>query len=221
MSVILFDFDGTIADSIDVAVTIINRLAEDFGYKRLDLDEIRRLQNLSSREIIKQSEVSIFALPFLVRRFRAELNREIESLQLIPGMREALLTLRQQGDRLGIVSSNSEENVRVFLNAQGLESIFDWVASSPKIFGKSRVIKRLIRQNRLDPQTVFYVGDETRDIEAAKKSRARSIAVSWGFNSRQVLATHEPDFLIQHPKEFAAIVHRDTEPKVFPVIHNS
>ncbi len=213
MSVILFDFDGTIADSIPTAIKIINRLAEDFGYKRVDGNEIRRLQDLSSREIVKQSEVPIFALPFLVHRFQAELNREIQALQLIPGIREALLTLKKQGDRLGIVSSNSQENVQVFLRTQGLESVFDWVVSSPKIFGKSRVIKRIIRQNRLDPQTVFYVGDETRDIEAAKKSKVRSIAVSWGFNSKQVLATHKPDFLIQHPKEFAEVIRQDEEPK--------
>lgn len=207
MRVVLFDFDGTIADSIPTAVKIINRLAGDFGYKRLDLDEIRRLQNLSSREIVKQSGVSIFALPFLVRRFQAELNREIQNLQLIPGMREALLGLRQHGDRLGIVSSNSEENVRIFLKSQGLEHLFEWVASSPKIFGKSRAIKRLMRQNRFDPQIVFYVGDETRDIEAAKKSQVRSIAVSWGFNSKQILATHQPDSLIHQPDELAAVVH--------------
>ncbi len=219
MSVILFDFDGTIANSIDTGITIINRLAKDFGYKQLDLDEIKRLQNLSSREIVKQSKVSIFALPFLVRRFQAELNREIQNLHPIPGMREALLTLKQHGDRLGIISSNSEENVRAFLKAQSLESVFDWVSSSPKIFGKSRVIKQVIRQNRLDPQTVFYVGDETRDIEAAKKSKVRSIAVSWGFNSRQALAAYQPDFLIQHPQEFAGIIHQDEEPKI--VVYNT
>ncbi len=206
MKVIIFDFDGTIADSLEVVLTISNRLAGEFGYPPTCSQDIKRLKNLSSREILQQSKVPFFRLPFLLRRLRCELNREICTLQPVPGMKEALLNLKQQGHRLGIVTSNSRENVMAFLAAQGMEELFDFIGSGFTIFGKGKVIQRIIQQYHLEPATVFYVGDETRDIEAAKKIQIRAIAVSWGFNSREVLAEQDPDFLIHHPQELIEIV---------------
>ncbi len=206
MKVIIFDFDGTIADSLEMVLTISNRLAGEFGYPPTCSQDIKRLKNLSSREILQQSKVPFFRLPFLLRRLRCELNREICTLQPVPGMKEVLLNLKQQGHRLGIVTSNSRENVMAFLAAQGMEELFDFISSGFTIFGKGKVIQRIIQQHHLEPATVFYVGDETRDIEAAKKIQIRAIAVSWGFNSREVLAEQDPDFLIHHPQELVEIV---------------
>lgn len=206
VNVVLLDFDGTIADSIETGIKVINQLSQEFGYEPLNLDEIKKLQNLSSREIIKQADISVFKLPFLVRRFIAEMKVEIQQVRVVPHMADALSKLKAQGTRLGIVSTNSEENVKAFLEAQALDSLFDLVVCSIRPFGKSRLIKRIIRQNQFDPRSVFYVGDETRDIEAARKSNVRAIAVTWGFNSPQVLAAYQPDFLLQHPHQLLEVI---------------
>jgi phosphoglycolate phosphatase-like HAD superfamily hydrolase len=68
------------------------------------------------------------------------------------------------------------------------------------------VINRFLKQANLTPEEVIYVGDETRDIEAAKRSQIKMIAVSWGFNSKTVLAEHNPDFLIHHPNELIQVI---------------
>lgn len=206
MKVIIFDFDGTIADSFAAVLKIANQLAPQFGYPPTRPEDIPRLKNLSSREIVKQSKVSPFKIPFLLRRLRGELNREMEQLEPIAGMKTALLTLKQQGYRLGIVTSNSRENVVAFLKAQGLDTIFDFVGSGLALFGKGRVIQRILRQHRLPPEDVIYVGDETRDIEAARKIGIKVISVSWGYNSSQALAAENPDFLIHQPEELLQVV---------------
>lgn len=206
MNVVLFDFDGTIADSIETGIGVINQLAKEFGYQPIEVEDLQRLQNLSSREIIKQTDISIFKLPFLMHRFIGEMQREVQQIEVIPGMKEALQSLKARGDRLGIVSTNSEENIRSFLKIQQLDPLFDFLICSRYPFGKSRLIKRILRQNQLDPRSTFYVGDETRDIEAAKKSGVRAIAVTWGFNSPQVLAAYQPDFLIQTPAQLLEIL---------------
>lgn len=206
MKVIIFDFDGTIADSFAAVLKIANQLAPQFGYALTWPEDIPRLKNLSSREIVKQSKVSPFKLPFLLRRLRGELNREMEQLELIVGMKTALLTLKQQGYRLGIVTSNSRENVVAFLKAQELDTIFDFVGSGLALFGKGRVIQRILKQHRLNPEDVIYVGDETRDIEAARKIGIKVISVSWGYNSSQALAAENPDFLIHRPEELLQVV---------------
>lgn len=208
MAIIIFDFDGTIADTLDVVLKIINRSAEEFGITPLQPEDVKRFQNLSSREVVRQAEVPLFKLPFLLKRIKTELNREIHQLKLIPGMGEVLATLREQGHHLGIVTSNSHENVTTFLNIHNLASLFDFIHSGTTIFGKGRIIARILREKQLDPQEVVYVGDETRDIEAARKIAVKVVAVGWGFNSTQALAAENPDCLIHEPHELINVIDR-------------
>ena len=206
MAIIIFDFDGTIADTFDAVLKIINRLSGDFGLKPLKPEDVKRFQNLSSREVVRQSEIPLVRLPFLLRRLKAELNREIHQLKLIPGMSDTLVALKQQGNHLGIVTSNSQENVTTFLENHALKEMFDFIYSGTTIFGKGRVINRIVQQKHFNPRNVIYVGDETRDIEAAKKIPVVVVAVSWGFNSEQALAQHHPDFLINQPSELINVI---------------
>jgi phosphoglycolate phosphatase len=205
VKVLIFDFDGTIADSFEAVWTISNKLAAEFGYPITQADDITQLKNLSSKEIIKQSKLSPFKIPFLVRRLRQELSHEIPYLQTFLGMAPVLRSLQKRGDRLGIVTSNSRENVVAFLTAQNLLEVFDFVESGLALFGKDRVIQRVVRRRRLNLADVIYVGDETRDIEAARKIGIPIISVTWGFNSSQALAAESPDFLICQPEELLQI----------------
>lgn len=206
MKVIIFDFDGTIADSFDLVLAISNRLAIEYGFPQVNPEEAHRLQDLSSREIVRQSGVSLFRLPFLLLRLRKELNQEIRYLKPIEGIQTALLTLKHRGYHLGIVTSNSRENVQTFLTTHNLAGLFDFIGSGLTLFGKGKVIQRIIRRHQFDPAMVIYVGDETRDVEAARKIRIKVIAVGWGFSSRQVLAEHQPDRLIHQPGELITAV---------------
>ena len=199
--VILFDFDGTIADTYQAVADITNQLSTEFGYQALNKEELLLIKNLSTREIVKLSEISVFKLPFLVRRIRTELSREITELNAIENIDRVLRELKRQGYILGIVTSNNQENVDLFLANNQLDHLFSYIYSSTAIFGKHRVIDRAIKHNCLNRTNVIYVGDETRDIRSARKSRIQSIAVSWGFNAAEILAKHQPDYLVDEPSE--------------------
>ncbi|MEP0979899.1 HAD-IA family hydrolase [Leptolyngbya sp. FACHB-17] len=201
MKVILFDFDGTIVDSVEIGIAITNRLAIRFGFSPFDEETLEELKYLGSREALKRSQIPVWQLPFLIRRFTQELNQEIPNLQLFPGMRETLLELKQQGYCLGIVSTNSVKNIQEFLRVQNLTSTFDLISANYALFGKSRLIQKIIRHRKFDSNQIYYVGDETRDIEAAKKSGVYSVAATWGLNAAEILSQNDPDFLIHHPKE--------------------
>ncbi|MEH2334880.1 HAD-IA family hydrolase [Nostoc sp.] len=204
--VIIFDFDGTIADTVDALVSIANRLAVDFGYRHISPEQLALLKNLTSREIIKYSGVSLFKIPFLVKKVKGELKNKIPELKPIPGIKEALMELQNQGYKLGIITSNSKENVTQFLTINDLNHLFDFIYSGITIFGKTTIINNVLRQNQLKPQEVIYVGDETRDIEASRKANIQVIAVTWGFNSPEVLAKQNPDYLIQRPSELLEVM---------------
>lgn len=204
--VIIFDFDGTIADTVSALVRITNNLASEFGYQQTDQEELAQLRNLSSRQIIERSGISIFKLPFLARKVKLELNKEIRKLSPFPRISEAIIQLKNQDNILGIITSNSQENVTAFLETHALQDLFSFIYAGRTLFGKNKVITKLIKQENLDPEAVIYVGDEVRDIEAARKSQIKMIAVTWGFNSREVLAEYRPDSLIDSPDKLIEAV---------------
>lgn len=207
--VIIFDFDGTIADTVDALVNVANRLAVEFGYIQITPEELAILRNLTSREIIKYAGISVFKIPFLVKKVKSELKNKIPDLKPIIGIQESLSELKRQGYRLGIITSNSQDNVSEFLKINNLDNLFEFVYSGVTIFGKTTIINNVLRQKQLKPQEVIYVGDETRDIEASKKSNIKVVAVTWGFNSYEVLSRQKPDYLINHPRELLDVVNGD------------
>ncbi|HEY9705312.1 MAG TPA: HAD-IA family hydrolase [Allocoleopsis sp.] len=206
--VIIFDFDGTIADTLPAIVMITNRLAPQFGYQTTTPEVLSRLKNLSPQEIIKSSGISWLKLPFLLKKVTKELAKEISNLSPIFGMKSALIELKKQGHILGIVTSNSTQNVNDFIRVNFEHNIFDYICAGIAVFRKNKTINQLINKHNFSHQDVIYVGDETRDIEAARKSKIKIISVSWGFNSSEILATKKPDFLINDPQELITIINQ-------------
>jgi phosphoglycolate phosphatase len=84
-------------------------------------------------------------------------------------------------------------------------NIFDFINTSIRIWGKSKGLKNLISKNGFAVEDIVYVGDETRDIDAAKKVGVRVAAVTWGYNSYEKLASHNPDYIIQKPQDLLTL----------------
>lgn len=206
LKVLIFDFDGTIADSRITLVKIANELAEEFGYDPVTESDIVRLSNLSSKDVIVQSPIPAYKIPFLLRRVKRQLNEHIAYLKPFEGMEEALSNLKNKGCYLGIITSNLGANVSLFLRKNNLDNYFDFVYSANTLFGKNKVINKAINKHHLLKDEVVYIGDETRDIEAAKKSNIKVAAVTWGFNSATVLKEYNPDFILDKPQELLDII---------------
>jgi len=128
------------------------------------------------------------------------LRGEIKNIKPIAGMIQALRNIKNAGLSLGIMTSNSKKNVKIFSEMNGLDGIFDFVYSGRNIFGKDKVIRRLLKDQQIARDNVVYVGDETRDIEAAKKAGIPVVAVSWGFNIREILVVQHPNEIVDEPK---------------------
>ncbi|MGK7930202.1 MAG: HAD hydrolase-like protein [Microcystaceae cyanobacterium] len=206
LKVIIFDFDGTIADTYDTFVEIVNELSGEFGYAPVEKRDLDRLKHMSSREIVKEANIPLIKIPFILKRVKSELSKRTDKLTPIQGMQDCLLNLKDQGYSLGILTSNIKENVVAFLDNNHLTDTFDFIYSGTTLFGKHKVINRMLKEHHLSAKDVMYIGDETRDIQSAQKSQVVMTAVSWGFNSAQVLAKYNPDFIINQPHELLAIL---------------
>jgi phosphoglycolate phosphatase len=202
---LIFDFDGTIADTLSAIIRLVNEHAKEFNIKPLadtDVDELRGMSNL---EIIKKYKVPLVKVPYLVLRAQKELNQRIGEMSLFPGVKELVLDLKRRGIRLGILTSNSRENVQKFLRAQVLD-VFDFIHAEQNFFGKNWALLHLLKKFNLKKEEVIYVGDEVRDIEACQKVNIAVIAVSWGFHRRKLLQDKLPTHLVDSPDEILAIV---------------
>ncbi len=201
MARLVFDFDGTLADSLTVALEVVNSM--EFT-RPLTLDDYYALRNLPTRLILKDLGVPVWKVPKLAARGKQLLNKQAHRLTPYPGIQTLITQLHKDGHQLSIVSSNSPEIVHNFLERYKLEKYFESVTGNVGVFGKTAILKKLRKQFESD-ETAYYIGDETRDIDAARKSGLQMIAVGWGYNGVEVLRKRMPEYLVMKPQEIRDI----------------
>ncbi len=203
--VIIFDFDGTIGDTLEIGLEIMNQLAGEFGFRRLEGDDIAKARNMRTVQLLKFLEVPTRKLRKISMRGTAELRGRMREIQPLPGVPEVIRELHTRGYQLGIVTSNTAENVRIFLSHHHLE-IFDFIRSSSKLLGKAREIRKALKEIGAARHEVLFIGDETRDIEACQKVKIRIAAVEWGYNSPESLTSLKPQYQFSKPEALLALL---------------
>lgn len=198
--VILFDFDGTLCDSWQATFETINALSEEFGYRRIAPQEVAKLRDQPIREVLADLKIPLIRLPSIVLKARKHLRSHVDSLILFPGIENLILGLKKQGYILGILTSNSKENVQKFLEKHQV-SVFDFIQGEASLFGKHKMFKKIMKERKIQPEEILYLGDETRDIAAAKAARIEIMSVSWGFNSKEALVREKPNYLVDSPAQ--------------------
>ena len=204
---IIFDFDGTLADSGEWFVTVIDALAERFRFRRVARDELETLRGASSRDVIRHLGIPAWKLPFISRHVRALVARDVDKIRLFPDTPRLLATLTAMGFKLAIVTSNAEANARAILGPENAGRISWWECGSG-MWGKARKFRRVLKRSGFAPHDVLAIGDETRDIEAAQRAGLRCAAVLWGYANREALARFKPNLLFADADAvIAAVAH--------------
>lgn len=204
-ALLLFDFDGTIADTFRSGVEILNQLAPEFGFRPLAEGDLERARDMRTGELMKFLGIPATRMSRISRRGKEELSKRMDEILPLPGMIELIRCLHGRGFRLGILTSNSEENVAAFLSRFDIR-VFEFVRTSSKLAGKGRVIREILKGLGLKPREILLIGDEVRDVEAAQETGVHVVAVTWGYNSLRALESIRPDHLAQSPEELGALV---------------
>lgn len=199
---LIFDFDGTIADTIPTYISILNNLSSKFGYRPASDEDIERFEHLSAKELIDLYKIPHWKLFFIIRSVKREFNKVVKFIAPFPHITHVIKKAKKDGHRLFIVSSNDTDNLEKFLKFHKVDTDdFEAFYGGVSIFGKAKVLNKLIKRYKLDRTQTFYIGDEIRDIKAAKKVKIKIISVTWGANSQESLRENNPDFLAQKPEE--------------------
>lgn len=205
---VAFDFDGTLADSFPWFCGVLNGVADRYRFRRVEDSEIETLRGMGASAIVRHLGIPAWKLPLISRHMKALAARDIDAIRLFPGVAAMMEGLGQAGFRLAIVSSNAEANVRRVLGPQ-LSGVIARYSCGASLFGKARHLGSVIRSTGVRPERALYVGDETRDHDAALKVGCDFAAVTWGYTDSEALAALDPTIRIEAPHDLlTAIVRR-------------
>ncbi|MDD5590236.1 MAG: HAD-IA family hydrolase [Candidatus Portnoybacteria bacterium] len=184
--IFIFDLDGTIADGLSEYFLIFQEFTKKYKGVNYSAEDFETFKEIGIKAFIKRANLPLIKPPFLVIEARKKLSESYSRLKPIRGIADVLIRMKEKGYLLGIITSNSQKNLKTFLKNNQLD-FFDFTKTGSSLFGKASKLKKIITENKLDKNNIYYVGDEIRDIEAAKKNRVKSIGVIWGLNSKQAL----------------------------------
>jgi phosphoglycolate phosphatase len=199
----IFDFDGTLADSAAWAIGLFNPLADKFGFKRVSRDEIEMLRGQSNREILRYMAIPMWKLPSIAKHARELGRRDAHLIPLFPGAAELLSRLDEAGVRIAIVSSNGEDTIRTVLGPELAARVAHYGCGA-SLFGKAAKFRGAMKACGATKQATVCVGDEGRDIEAARQVGLKCVAVTWGYATEAALREAEPDVMVGSFDELAA-----------------
>lgn len=195
-SLAIFDLDGTLVDSFPWFLRHVNHIADRFDFRRITPEEIEALRRAGAREILAHLDVPLWKLPMIARHMRRLKSRHVGELALFPGVSEMLRTLKDGGMTLALVSSDSEANARLQLGDANA-ALFSEFACGASLFGKATKFRRVLKRLGVDPSRAIAIGDEIRDIEAARAAGVACGAVMWGYAAPEKLRALGPDLVFE------------------------
>lgn len=205
---VIFDFDGTIVDSLSAVIKVFEDIAKH--PRHLSPEEIAELQNKDLLQIALDLNIPKWKIPWLLVKGRRMFRQHMRSVKVHEGMPEVIQTLHKQGVVLFVLSSNSKSNVQKYLRWNNLDLYFKNVYGNAGLLGKARKLLILFKNEKISAEGNWYIGDETRDIIGAHAVGLKIISVSWGYNSRRALEDKGPDALVDTPADILSILNTNT-----------
>lgn len=202
MAAIIFDFDGTIADSFEYCV---NFLAKEAGALPLSDERKASFHGLSLFRIARILGISWLKLPTLLRKGRKHMGPALKDVEPFKNMPETIKKLHAEKHDLYILSTNTTRNINKFLDRHGIREYFSDVYGGVGMFGKGPALRRLLREAHIETRKAVYICDELRDVMAAQSIGLRIVAVSWGFARRDDLKSKKPDGLADKPADIVRL----------------
>ncbi len=203
---LIFDFDGTIADTFTPTVEILAQDFRKWGDRFNKVETIKDMRAMSISEVIQTIPGGWWKFLYLLFKAKRQLKKNLAQIEAYPGIVYALRTLHQQGYPLFIVTSNNRRFVKTFLRRYNLDQIFTDIIPTKGLFNKKKTLEKLILKKNLSLKNTFYVGDEIRDIVASHQANLKIISVGYGFNSLVGLQRYRPDYTVKKPIQLLDLI---------------
>ncbi len=202
---VIFDFDGTLANSVGLMMRLYNEHAVEFGYIPVELHEFPALRRMSYRQALKKKGIKYRMLPKMIKLLGGEMRKHMTEVQPYDGIIAMLEKLKVEGFSIGVLTSNQAPLVKDFFAIHKFPD-FDFVVSEKTLFGKDKALKKIIDRYSLRNNQVLYVGDEPRDVKASHKAGVQVIGVTWGLGGPEGFEKQKPDVLVSTTEELLSTI---------------
>ncbi len=203
---LIFDFDGVLADSLPLMLTIAEQVCHKLGFNRhptpADLEALERMQ---FSELGRQLDLPLDKIEDFSNQCIDAFNSYQGIIPIFPGMKEALQRLSEKS-KIAIITGNSQITVRRFLCGHQLEGVVDLISGIEEPGGRADKIRMMIGKLKGAPELSYMIGDAVSDIQAAREAGVKSIAVGWGHQSKARLIAEQPDRLAERPEDLLHLI---------------
>ncbi len=206
---LIFDFDGTVADTLPYTFAKITELAKRYQIKNKEEEIIEKIRRLEPKQLMKEFKISWFKFPIVIweiRKAQRLLLEKINQIKIFPNLKKVLKELNKQGYLLFIYSSNIKKNIDAFLEKEKIDHLFKKIYTGNNLLGKEKDLRNILKKEGLKKEEVVYVADEARDVLACQKADIKMIGVSWGLAGEKTLQSLKVDFLVKEPAEILKIL---------------
>lgn len=206
MANVIFDFDGTLADTFPLLVDVAYGLSS--STKRLPPKEIENLRKLPLLTALRRLGIPWFYIPRLMLHTRRRLTPHMQGVPPFKGVPRMLSALHAAGHQMFVLSSNYPENIRAFLDHNKLDRYFREIKTVKyaNTWTKTRALRQIIEDYKLDPSSTYHVGNEALDMWAAKRVGIRGVATKWGGYDGHILKSTKPFAVIDAPSELVGLL---------------
>jgi phosphoglycolate phosphatase len=204
---VIFDFDGTLADSYPWFLTVFEDLAKRYKLPHLEETDLDKLRALDIRQILKEYHIPFWKMLVIGNHLKKLMGSQIEKISLVNGMQSVIETLGEQDIKLAVVTSNAEKNVRRVLGSQNMAYI-DYIESSVPMYGKKEKFKKILKKTGIPASQALSIGDEVRDLKSSHAAKIAFGAVTWGYTDLSILQVHSPEEVFAHPAQILEAVNQ-------------
>lgn len=202
MKNIIFDWAGVVSNSFENNSNIINYILEKFGAKRMSSEEIRDSWEMPYMKFYNKILPN---LPIEKEKEAYEEGFKISGrAKIYDGVIEVIEKFYKNKIQMFVVSGDPDNSFLEDLDRYDLNGFF--LKSYTDIHDKTEIIGKLIIENKLDINDTYIIGDTTHEIEVGKIYKIKTVAITWGFQSRERLKLSNPDYLIDNFEEFEKII---------------
>jgi len=202
-NLLLFDFDGVLADSLDLYAEAVARCLLRIGTPIVkNREDYLALFEGNFYESMAAKGVDLAAFAGAAKEILPGLD--YDAMKPFDGLIPVLEALRKE-NLLVVISSNGFRTISRMLDLFGFDRFFEGILGSDFLFSKKEKIAHALAKFGIDRRRTFYIGDTTGDILEAREAGVRTVAVTWGWHSREKLVAARPDFLVDKPEDLLQV----------------
>lgn len=208
MRAVLFDFDGTLADTAPDLAAAINGMRGQRGLAPLETATVRPYASMGARGLLRIGFGMAAEHPHYEAMKAEFLERYAEAIcretRLFPGMEELLAQLDRRTVAWGIVTNKATRFTERIVPQLGISPACVVCGdSTPHLKPHPASLLLAAERLKLEPRECLYVGDDLRDVQAARAAGMRCAAVEWGYHGTENGGPRiwNADLLLSHPQE--------------------